>query len=40
MTHVWDNQFSFSADRLECDILSKLQDKFNYFRQDSKEENQ
>ena len=40
MTHVWDYQFTFSADRLKRAVLSKQQDRFNHFWQKSKEENQ
>ena len=40
ISHVWDNQFTFSADRLKHTVLSKLQDRFNQFWQKSKEENQ
>ena len=40
MTHVWDNQFNFNADRLKCTVLGNVQDRFNQFWQESKEENQ
>ena len=36
MTQEWDNKFTFSADRLEPGVLSKLQDRFNQFWQKSK----
>ena len=31
MTHVWDSQFTFSADRLKRAVLRKLQDRFSQF---------